>query len=48
MINPDNLPADVVDYPLEPENKEILLSLLPEHARGIILDVEHIFEVVTA
>jgi len=36
---------DIVNYYDEPENKEIILNLLPIHCRGKIVCVERIFEV---
>lgn len=40
--------ADVIYYPMEPENKKELHALLPLHVRecGPIVDVEEIFESV--
>ena len=39
--------GDCAEYPLEPENREQLHALLPEHVRecGPIVDVEEIFHV---
>lgn len=40
--------GDAAEYPLEPENKEKIMKLLPLHVRscGKIVEVEEIFEVV--
>lgn len=47
-IKNDQLTQDERDYPMEPETREKLLSMLPLHVRscGPILDVEEVFEVV--
>ena len=39
--------GDVAEYPMEPENREILHGLLPLHVRecGPIVDVETIFAI---
>ena len=50
-INREDIPetaGDVADYPMEPENKQYLFSLLPDYAQGRIIEVVEIFEVVTA
>lgn len=41
---------DCAEYPMEPENREIIYNLLPEHVRecGPIVAVEEIFEVAEA
>ncbi|RLI53386.1 MAG: hypothetical protein DRP09_15835 [Candidatus Thorarchaeota archaeon] len=38
---------DIIHYPLEPENREVLHGLLPLHVRNVgkIVDVETIFDV---
>jgi hypothetical protein len=39
---------DVWQYPMEPENKEVFMRLLPSHCRsaGSIVEIEPIFELV--
>ena len=46
-VKRDTLNAEVYIYPMEPEYRKILHSLLPLHVRnrGPIVDVEEIFEV---
>jgi len=46
-VKRDSLSGDVIDYPMEPENREQLYKLLPLHVQscGPIVDVEGIFEV---
>ncbi len=41
-----NLPEDCLDYPMEPENRQIIHALLPEHVRdvGPIVEIVEIFE----
>lgn len=41
------LSEDVIKYPLEPENKEIIKKYLPKHCSdfGNIVKVEEIFEI---
>ena len=48
-VNRDKLPGDCESCPLEPENRQFLHSLLPQHVRelGPVVDVEEIFEVAT-
>ncbi len=47
-VSSDALPGDCAEYPMEPENREILHGLLPLHVRecGPIVNVEPIFEVI--
>ena len=49
-VKRDNLDDDVILYPMEPENREKLLSLLPMHVKncGPIVDVREIFDVHSA
>lgn len=46
-IPKSKITEDCAKYPLEPENRVILHSLLPEHAQdcGSIIDVKEIFEI---
>lgn len=46
-INRDKLTGDCAEYPMEPENRKKLHSILPMHVRscGPIIKVEEIFEV---
>lgn len=43
----DKLSEDVLDYPLEPENKEKIFNWLPNHCQsfGKIVEVESLFEI---
>ena len=43
----DNLSEDVKRYPMEPENREIIRRLLPEHLQdvGPIVQVEELFSI---
>lgn len=46
-IKHDSIKPDVWENPMEPENREILHSLLPLHVQtcGHIVEVEELFEV---
>lgn len=46
-VKRDSLPGDCAEYPMEPENKECLHGLLPDHVRsaGPIITIENLFEV---
>lgn len=46
-INRSQVSEDVFQYPMEPENREILHGFLPEHVRsmGPIVAVEELFNV---
>ncbi len=46
-IHVDRVKDDVLRNPLEPENKEILMTFLPLHVRehGDIVEVDEIFEI---
>lgn len=46
-VKQNDLPEDCIDYPMEPESKKLIHSLLPEHVKscGPIVDIEEIFEV---
>lgn len=39
----DLLTKDVIKYFREPKNEIIIKNLLPNHCRGVIVDVEEIF-----
>lgn len=47
-VNSDNLPGDVSEYPMEPENKAYIHGLLPPHIQSIgpIVAVDEIFSAV--
>lgn len=40
------LPEDGLEYPMEPESRKFLQSLLPLHCQYEIIEVERLFEVV--
>jgi len=44
---PEGRIEDITNYPMEPENRELIHSRLPEHVRscGPIVAIEEIFEV---
>jgi len=46
-VKRDSLIGDIIDCPMEPENKKFLHELLPMHVKecGPIIDVEEIFEI---
>ena len=46
-VDRDSLPGDCAEYPMEPENRKHLHSLLPLHVRnsGPVIKVERLFEV---
>lgn len=46
-VRRDSLPGDCAEYPMEPENKEYLYGLLPEHVRsaGPIIQINNLFEI---
>lgn len=48
-ILPDTFDEDVINYPLEQENKDKIKNLLPLHCKnfGNIVAVEEIFEIKT-
>ena len=48
-VHRDVLKGDCAEYPLEPENREQIHSLLPKHVQscGKVIDVEEIFDVHT-
>lgn len=43
----DDIPRDLIDHPMEPENLDRLHEMLPEHVRscGPIVNVQPLFEV---
>ena len=44
------LPGDCMEYPMEPENREMIRALLPLHVRscGPVVAVDEIFEIEVA
>lgn len=46
-IDRDKLTGDIAEYPMEPENRQVLHSLLPLHVKncGPIVDITTIFEI---
>jgi len=48
QVDMNNLPGDCAEYPMEPENREYILSLLPDYygERGIIVLVEEINDTI--
>jgi len=46
-VNTDRLSEDCITYPMKPEHKEYLHSLLPLHVRnrGPIVNIQQIFEI---
>ena len=46
-VKRDALPEDCIQYPMAPENRQLLHGLLPMHVRscGPVVDAEEIFEV---
>lgn len=46
-IKMDLLSEDIIEYPMEPENREVIHNLLPSHVRscGPIVDIEPLFGV---
>ena len=49
-VKRDKLTSDCIDFPMEPENREQLWNLLPEHVRDstVIVEVDEIFETTEA
>lgn len=46
-VKKEQLQGDCIEYPMEPENKKQLHSLLPLHVKnsGPIVDIDEIFEI---
>jgi hypothetical protein len=46
-VNQKHLTNDVIEYPMVPENREVIHNLLPSHIRlcGPIVDIEFLFEI---
>ena len=47
QVRRDALPGDCAEYPMEPENRQVIHALLPPHVRtcGPIVAVEDLFEI---
>lgn len=46
-VNVKDLPHGAIEYPMEPEHRELIHSLLPMHVQscGPVVEVENLFEI---